>query len=90
MSESKEFENNSEESVKETVEKAREVKKTLFYDIGLYKDKEVTVFLYNGNSVSGILTDYDEVANCLLRAQEKEFFIFGRSITMICEGITMK
>jgi len=66
---------------------------TLFSDLKRFKNCKITVFLYGGGSVYGKLIEYDEVANCIVEAEDSSsssktatVVVLGRSITMICMG----
>lgn len=57
---------------------------TLFNDLKLFKNKNITICFYGGTSVVGKLLSYDEIANCILEQENrKKLIVLGRSIMQI-------
>lgn len=64
----------------------REKIKTLFNDLHIFKDKNITIHFYGGATVCGKLLGFDEIANCILEQENnRKVIVLGRSILKIFE-----
>lgn len=68
-------------------EQGRVPKRTIFNDLSNFKNSNVTLVTFGGESIKGKLLGYDEVANCVIEGENsRRFIVFGKAIYMVCEG----
>ena len=67
----------------------KSVPKTLFNDLEAFRNRQVTISFYGGESVSGRLLGFDDVANCILKTDKKRMIVIGKSIAAVCEGLAV-
>ncbi|AFM99325.1 hypothetical protein KMI_12g18490 [Encephalitozoon hellem] len=66
------------------------IKKTqLLSDLGRFKGKKITITFIDGKSITGKLTSFDDVGNCVLRRcgdwnYGNTVVCLGRSIVLVC------
>lgn len=63
----------------------KQPRRSLFNDLAQFKDRDVLIAMFGGETVKGKLVGYDEVANCVLEDEGKRIVVFGKSISMVCE-----
>lgn len=83
----------TEENDQDTLKSRKSQISTLFNNLEMFKDKEITLFLYGGDNISGILIGFDEVANCVVQLRQENSsctpinaVVLGRTISMVCQG----
>lgn len=87
QAQTKETDQINEKTSQDENELKKEPKRTLFNDLRRFKNSIVTILTFGGEAVQGKLLGYDEVANCVLESKNnRRFVVFGKSITMVCEG----
>jgi small nuclear ribonucleoprotein (snRNP)-like protein len=83
----KDYQENQIESENNVEREEKSKKRSLFNDLRRFKKHNVSILTYGGDMIQGKLIGYDEVSNCILEtAQNNKIVVFGKLISMVCDG----